>query len=349
MPAYKDSNTGKWYCKFYFEDYQGNRHQKLKRGFERKKDALSYERTFLESSQYQPTITFGAFVEIYRKDIYPQLRQHTIQTKNYRYNRIMPYFEDRPLTEITAIDIKKWQNDLIREGLKSTYINDLQKELSAVFNHAVKYYNLKENPTRQAGKATIPDEMPSRMRFWTLNEYRQVIPSIKDIKAKAAVNMLYWTGIRKGELYALTWADIDFAGKQVVITKSYQRLKGKDVITPTKTYESRTLLLPDTTIEQLSEYKMKCYHTAPDDPVFPWAKRFIEDGIKQGAEASGVSRIHVHGLRHSHASYLINAGVNIVLISKRLGHKDTSMTLDTYSHFFPTDEIDLIDKINKTI
>ena len=349
MPAYKDNNTGKWYCKFYFEDYEGNRHQKMKRGFERKKDALSFERTFLESSQYQPTITFGSFIEIYREDIYPQLRQHTIQTKNYRYNRIMPYFKDKPLTEITPIDIKKWQNELIEEGLKSTYISDLQKELSAVFNHAVKYYKLKENPTHKAGKIIIPDEMPSRMRFWTLDEYRQVLPSIKDFKAQTAVNMLYWTGMRKGELYALTWSDISFANKQVTIAKSYQRLNGEDVITPTKTYESRTLLLPDTTIQQLKEYNAKCYNVAPVDPVFPWAKRFIEDGIQQGAEASGVSRIHVHGLRHSHASYLINAGVNIVLISKRLGHKDTSMTLDTYSHFFPTDEIDLIDKINKSI
>lgn len=349
MPAYKDTNSNTWYCKFYYEDYKGETKTKFKRGFKRKKDAQEFERNFLQSSQFQPEIPFKDFIEIYKKDTYPQLREHTIQSKKYRLVRILPYFEDIPLKDITSIDIVKWQNEMIKLGFKSSYINNLQNQLSAILNHAVKFYGLKENPARKAGRVSIPDEIPSKMRFWTFDEYSHVIALINDLKAKTAINLLYWTGMRKGELFALTWADIDLENKTININKSHQRLKGKNVITPTKTYENRFIMIPDTTVNQILEYKAKCYDTSPDAPVFQWNKRFIENGIKQGSQDAEIEKIHVHGLRHSHASYLINQKVNIVLISKRLGHKDTSITLDTYSHFFPTEEINLMKNINKQL
>ncbi len=130
------------------------------------------------------------------------------------------------------------------------------------------------------------------------------------------------------------------------ISKSCQRLKGRAVITPTKTYESRTIILPNVCLDQLREYHRACPETAPDAPVFIWEKRFIENGLRAGRTAAGVKHLHVHGLRHSHASYLIHRGANIALISKRLGHEKVSTTLDTYTHFFQSDEHSFIDQIN---
>ena len=124
-------------------------------------------------------------------------------------------------------------------------------------------------------------------------------------------------------------------------------MNGKSIVTTTKTYESRIIKLPDTTINQLKEYKDHCYNIDPLDYVFDWEKQFIEKGIRQASATAGIPRIHVHGLRHSHASFLISQGVNVVLVAKRLGHKDIKMTLNTYSHFFPTDENNLIENINK--
>lgn len=105
------------------------------------------------------------------------------------------------------------------------------------------------------------------------------------------------------------------------------------------------------------------YNPRSNDLVFDWEKRFIENGIKEGVNKTNkeieeynkthnpkkdlIERIHVHGLRHSHASYLINHNVNIVLISKRLGHKKTSITLDTYSHFFPLADDEMLSIMNK--
>lgn len=347
MPAYKDDKRGTWYCKFYYTDYEGNRRQKYKRGFALKRDAEAWEREFLQNVSFQPDMTFAAFYDLYLKDVTPRLRAHTIQKKGYyAKNHLLPSFGEMRLNEITALIIRQWQNEMIEKGLSLKYIQNLQKELSAIFNHAVRFYNLKQNPCRLAGQPMKADEQKQPIRFWTLDEYSRVIDCIDDIKARTAVSVLYWSGMRKGELLALKWSRIDFRGATVDICESYQRLRGKAVITPTKTGESRIIRLPDVCMQQLIEYRNCIYDPAPDDFVFNWEKRFIETGISQGSKAAGVKRIHVHGLRHSHASLLISLGVNIVLISKRLGHAKVSTTLDTYSHFFPDDEKTVIDQLD---
>ncbi len=90
------------------------------------------------------------------------------------------------------------------------------------------------------------------MQFWTLEEFNSFISSVEDIKARSAITLLYWSGMRKGELLALNWSDIDFGTGQVAITKSMQRIKGRDVITPPKTDKGiRTIGLPDQAIEVL--------------------------------------------------------------------------------------------------
>lgn len=347
MPTYKDNTTNKWYCKFYYTDYEGNKKQKKKSGFKFKKDAQEWERDFLLSKQFEPDMPFEAFLEIYKKDKYPKLRISSRDKKECRYKRILPYFKNMPLNKISNKDISNWQNKMIELGFRSTYIKGLQGEISAVFNHAVRFYGLRINPCKIVGYAKVPNEIPNKMRYWTYDEYLKAIDSITDLKSKTAINLLYWTGMRKGELYALTWNKIDFKDKTILIDRSLQRINGKSIVTTTKTYESRIIKLPDTTINQLKEYKDHCYNIDPLDYVFDWEKQFIEKGIRQASATAGISRIHVHGLRHSHASFLISQGVNVVLVAKRLGHKDIKMTLNTYSHFFPTDENNLIDNINK--
>lgn len=363
MPSYKDEKTGLRFCKFNYRDYKGNIKQKKKSGFIKKKDADAWERDFLLASQGQPNMAFSDFLEIYKKDCYPQMRLRSQQTKNNRHKKLIKYFSDIPLDEITPLDIKKWQNSLINEDLASSYIKILQNELSAILNHAVRFYNLSENPVKKAGKVKIPDEISEPMRFWTFEEFKEVYQYIDDIKAKTAINLLYWTGIRKGELLALKWSCIYLDNKTLRIESSLQRIKGENIITPTKTYDTRVLSLPDTTINILRDYKDMVYNPRNNDLVFDWEKRFIENGIKEGVNKANkeieeynkthnpkkslIERIHVHGLRHSHASYLINHNVNIVLISKRLGHKKTSITLDTYSHFFPLADDEMLDIMNK--
>ncbi|NMA00805.1 MAG: site-specific integrase [Clostridiaceae bacterium] len=350
MPAYKDEKRGTWYCKFYYTDYEGKSRQKCKRGFTLKREAEAWEREFLQNICYQPDMTFSAFYDLYLKDVTPRLRAHTLQRKGYyAKNHLLPSFGEMKLNEISALDVRQWQNELIERDFALKYIQNLHRELSAIFNHAVRFYKLNQNPCRLAGQPMKADEKKPPIRFWTLEEYSKVIDCIDDIKAKTAVSLLYWSGMRKGELLALRWSRIDFGGATVSINESYQRLRGKAVVTPTKTGESRVIRLPDVCMNQLKEYHQCIYDPASNDFVFPWEKRFIELGIREGCKESGVKRIHVHGLRHSHASLLISLGVNVVLISKRLGHAKVSTTLDTYSHFFPDDEETVIDQLDSVI
>lgn len=365
MPAYKDPKTNTWYCKFNFKDYEGNIKQKLKRGFKLQREAKEWENNFLANQQLQPSITFKGFFKVYKADIYPQLRKHSIQSKEYKIKRIMPYFEDKPINDISTKDIRSWQNEMLKLDFSARYISNLQSELSSILNHAKKYYGLKENPCSLVGKVKKPDELPSKMRFWTFEQFSQVIKHISNKKAYTAILLLYWTGMRKGELYALTLDRLNIKNKTLVIDRSLQRLNGENVVTATKTYEVRKLLLPNVVINTLDEYIGSLYDKSGNRFIFEWEKQFIEKGIKEGIKGANkeieaynnthnekrpyIEPIHVHGLRHSHASYLINEGVNITLISKRLGHKNVSMTLDTYSHFYPTNEIDFIEKVNKKV
>lgn len=349
MPAYKDKKANTWYVKFYYKDYHGNRKQKWKGGFALKREAEEYERNFLQTRNYEPDMLFSNFVALYLADVEPRLREHTMQTKRYQINNhILPPFGDMKLNEIDANKIRSWQNELISGGYRNATLRSIHGTISAIFNHAVKYYGLRVNPVKLAGQPKASDDVKELpMRFWTYEEYKQAIDCIDDIKAKTAIMLLYWTGMRKGELLALTWDKLDFETNTLLIDRSYQRLKGKAKITPTKTNESRKIELPKQMIDQLKLYRAACYQPMPKDHIFDWEKRFIEQGIKQACEASGVKPIHVHGLRHSHASLLISMGVNIVLISKRLGHERVSTTLDTYSHFFPDDEKKVIQQLEQ--
>lgn len=347
MPAYKHPTSGKWYVKFYYTDYEGNTKQKKKMGFTLKREAEAFERDFLLNISYQPNMSFKAFYELYNKDTEPRIRQHTKQHRRYQYkNRIAPFFDVMPLNSITAQTVIKWQNELIAEELKPSYLSTLHRRLSAIFNHAVKFYNLKENPCHKAG--SIGSLQPhDKMEFYTLEEFNSLISCVSDLKAKTAINLLYWSGIRKGELLALTWSDIDFNSSSLRINKSYQRLNGEPVITEPKTKKSiRTFTLPKQAIEQLEAYKACCYTNEPLESVFEWEKCFIEKGLQEGCKLSGVKRIRVHDLRHSHASLLIEKGFSPLLIAERLGHEKVETTLNTYSHLYPSKEGEMIEHLN---
>lgn len=355
MPVYKDKYTSKWFCKFYYtEPKTGESKQKMKRGFNLKREAEAYEREFLTNLSYSPSMLFAEFYERYKDDRYPKLAAHTVQSKKYQMKRILPFFARMPIDEISPRDVTQWHNKLIEDGLKQTTMINLHRCLSAVFNHAMRFYGLASNPCKIAGLPKTRNRTIEPMRFWTIEEFKAVNNAlIQDgsdtLLQRTLLNLMYWTGIRKGELYALTWGDFELDKAELTVSQSYQRLSGEEVITPTKTGLDRVIRLPDIVLKLLKKYKATVYDSSPDAPVFPYKKELIENSIKQGSKLAEVPVIHVHGLRHSNASALISLGVNIVLISKRLGHEKVSTTLNTYSHFFPDDEVSAVEAINKTM
>ena len=248
MAAFKNKDNGTWYVQFRYTDWRGERQQKLKRGFATKKEALAWEREFLMEKQADVNMTFESFVSLYEKDIKPKLKLNTWLTKeSIIKKKILPYFAKRKLSEITAKDIIDWQNEIRNltdchgKPLSKTYLKTVHNQLSAIFNHAIRYYGLQVNPAQRAGN--MGTEERREMLFWTREEYTKFSEAMMDKPLSFyAFEMLYWCGIREGELLALTPADFDFEKHTVTINKSYQRLNKQDVITTPKTPKSNTVI-----------------------------------------------------------------------------------------------------------
>ena len=231
MPAYKDSRQGTWYASFYFENWQGVKQKKLKRGFATKKDALAWEREFLLQQAADLTMTFEAFVEIYITDKKKRLRENTWSVKEHIIRtKMLPYFKEKRLSEIRPRDVIAWQNEMLNyrdkngKAYSPTYLKTLHGQLSAILNHAVRFYGLKSNAAATAG--CMGSEKHKEMLFWTKEDYLKFAEAMMDKpQSYYAFEVLYWCGIREGELLALTPADFDLDKGLLSITKSYAHTK----------------------------------------------------------------------------------------------------------------------------
>ena len=350
MPAYKDNKTGKWFCKFYYTDWQGNNRQKWKRGFATKKEALAYERDFLEKQSANPDMTFQNLYELYMEDMTARLKQSTILTKKHICEtHILPFFGKKPINEIKASDVRRWQNQLMNspKEYSKTYLKTINNQLTCMINYAKRFYDLNTNPCGQAG--SIGQAKAEEMDYWTYDEYIAFREGIKDKPLSyICFQVLYWTGMREGELLALTSADIDLATKQIDINKTYQRLHGEDIITTPKTRKSkRKVPIPDFLCQELQEYMDSRYMLAPNERLFPITKSFLSHEMERGCKKTGVKRIRIHDIRHSHASLLINQGCDALILADRLGHEKVSTTLNTYSHLFPHKQQELVSNLEQ--
>ena len=238
-------------------------------------------------------------------DMESRLKPSTVANKRFLIDlKILPYFAKMPLNEIKPTDIRSWQNELSGyrdengNPYSATYLKTINNQLTVIFNYAVKYYGLKENPCHKAGG--MGKKHADEMLFWTKDEFLSFIEAVKDKPAEYAVFMtLYYTGMREGELLALTPADVDFDKQTIRINKSFQRLNGKDVVTPPKTPKSiRTVTISKALCDCLKDYIARVYELQPEDRLFPFTKTWLYRAMVRGCEKSGVKKIRVHDLRH---------------------------------------------------
>ena len=352
MAALKNKANGTRYVQFRYTDWKGERQQKLKRGFATKKEAQAWEREFLMQKQADVNMTFESFAQLYEKDMKPKLKLNTWLTKeSIIQKKILPYFGKRKLSEITAKDVMDWQNairgltDAKGKPYSPTYLKTVHNQLSALFNHAVRYYGLQVNPAAKAGNMGVEERR--EMLFWTKEEYLKFADAMMDKPLSYyAFEMLYWCGIREGELLALTPTDFDFEAGTVSISKSYQRLKGKDVITTPKTKKSnRVIKMPKFLCGEMEDYLKMFYSTGANERIFPVSKHYLHHEMDRGAKAAGVKRIRIHDLRHSHISLLIDMGFTALAIADRVGHESIDITY-RYAHLFPTRQTEMADKLD---
>lgn len=330
-----------------YTDWQGKRRKSTKRGFATKREAEEWLRNFLITQKADFDMKFADFWKMYCADMETRLREHTMRTKKYIVElKILPYFGNKRVNDITAADIRQWQNELIKMGYSPTYLKTINNQLSAIFNYAVRYYDLKSNPCAKAG--SMGKSKAEEMDFWTGEEFRKFIDSVMNKRLSyMAFMILYWTGMRLGELLALNPKDVDLEKRTISITKSYQRFGKKDVITPPKTSKSkRVITIPEFLAADIKDYMDSLYDLQEDDRLFPITKYYLEHEMQRGIKESGVKRIRVHDLRHSHASMLIELGFSPLEIANRLGHEKVETTLNTYAHLYPNKQTKLAERLD---
>lgn len=344
MPVYKDESKGTWYCKFYYTDWTGQKRQKMKRGFKLQREAKEWEREFLEQFAKSPDITFAALYEKYKRFKENRVRATTLENQfNAIDNHILPYFKDMNISEITPADIIEWQNHILSKGFSASHTRQINAYLRMIFKYAVDYLNLSSNPV----KSQICKPERGNIDYWTPEEYKIFSDSIRNnIDLYTAFEILFYTGMRKGELLALTLNDIDFDKKTISINKTLAYVKGQYVNQPPKTKKSNRIIeVPDFLLDEIRSYTKKIYGLEPDHRLFNHSRVWLGEAITYKCDKLGLKHIRVHDLRHSHASVLINLGANPLMISERLGHENVNITMNTYAHLFKSHQKEIIEKL----
>ncbi|HHU17203.1 MAG TPA: site-specific integrase [Clostridiales bacterium] len=350
MPVYKDEKRNTWYASFYYTDWTGKRKKKKKEGFKTQREAKAFERDFLSKAHASCDMAFGQLVELYMEDCKSRLKPTTLENKKYVIDlKVLPYFKDMPINTITVATVRKWQNELISDenNYSPTYLKTIHNQLSAIFNFARKYYGLPTNPAALCG--SMGKKTADSMQFWTVDEFKKFIAAVEDKStSKVAFELLFWTGMRSGELLALTLNDFDFEAQTVSINKNYARMKDEDLILEPKTPKSkRVITLPPFLCDLVQDYASKLYDYEPDERLFQVTKYYLHHEMDRGCKKSKVKKIRIHDLRHSHASLLIEMGFSPLLISERLGHENIETTLQTYSHLYPNKHSEVAERLEK--
>lgn len=347
MPTYKDKTKGTFFCSFYYTDPETKQKKKKKKsGFKREKDAKKFERDFLNKNEdvLKENFTFEEiakkFLEVKRQSV----RKSTLRQLDYVIKNIfIPYFEDRKISEIKTKDITEFLIFLTNREYKSNTLKRFKTTLSEIFKFAITHFNLTKNPVQNS--LAIKSEISKGENFWTFEEYQSFIKFVKKPVYKIAYDFLYFGGFRIGELRALKFKDVDIRKRTVNIKKSMNQF---NEVGPPKTLSSiRTVTLPEQVIFNFENYKKRIYDSSENSFIFDFSPAALNKNLNSICKKNNLKKITIHGLRHSHASFLISQNVSPKLISERLGHSTVSITLDVYSHLYNDADIKLAEKINE--
>ena len=375
MAIYQEKNKNRWtkdgrswYFRVYYTDIDGKRKQKQSPKYYTKEKCIQEEKRFIEDmKEYEINYVDMSFKDLYR-DYYifqkDKVRESTldIYALRYPYLDILTYIKIR---EFKLEHYETWKKNINKKDISTIYKNSILKFLKAMMNYGTKYHDL--NFSKVYNRMTNfnnPNELPPEQLCFTYDEFKQFIEVEEDIKWQATFRILYYCGLRKGELRGLQWKDIDLERKTLSVRKQITdrcgTVKKFKFVVPKTQYSIRTLKMPEILVNSLKKAKLEAkqlngfnenYFVAGD--AFPISSNALADRKNTNCEKAGVKQIRLHDFRHSCASLLINKGANIQVVAKYLGHTKIEETLKTYSHLFIStlDEIiNVIDTLedNKT-
>ena len=350
----------KYYFRVKYKDILGNVKDYSSKKFKLKKEAEHEERLFKLNIEKQSasavTITF--------LDIYTEyMVRHSKEIKKQsviRTNNLFKKLDSIKNIKINNFDITKYnlfRKEIEERNYTPNYANKILSLLKRLIEYSNKYYNTSDRIIKFIDNFKSVNEFKKEMKFFTYEEYKAFDDVINEIDYKTFFTILYYMGLRQGEAQALTWNDINLIRQELNINKTLTtKIRGEKwtISTPKTKNSTRTLPIPKIVVKRLKmlkEYYKNKYSDFNNDwfvfgGKFPLKETTICQKKNNYCKLANVQQIRIHDFRHSCASLLINQGASIALVSKYLGHSNISITLNTYTHFYKSELIDITKKID---
>lgn len=344
----------------------GKRRQKSKGGFNTKKEcekAMNQLIVELEKGNYfeASSITLKEYL-IYWMDNYASTNVAPSTLKRYKISisDINSYLGGTLLSKLKPINIQNLYTKLLEEKQQSkSTILKTHRTLSIALKHAVNWQLINSNPCNNV-QPPRPDKID--MKVWDVKAANKFLVTIKNDVIYLPVLIALQTGLREGELCALKWENVDLTSKTLSVKYTLQKINEKLSLKEPKTKKSkRTIALMDSTINILKEYKKQqaLYKLTLGEEYYnenyvcawndgrPFDPLYLSKKFPKLIEKYNFPYIRFHDLRHTHATMLLQQGVNPKIVSERLGHSTISITLDTYSHVLPNMQKEAAEKLNE--
>lgn len=372
MSVFKTKEKTKDGKQWIFKVYRNGKTYKSKK-YATKREALNDETLYLLKKDNPSCKKFELIVQDYFKDLMKSEKESTIVTYMNCYNlHLKPFFDKFDILDINIDNISEWHERMENSNYSVTYLNKINSVLKNIFNFAIRKYNLKFNPAKLYGnfkESKINEVNEKKLKYISNDEFNKLICNINDITWRSFFSFLYFTGMRKGEVQALTWNDINFETNEIYVNKtlSIKTIKNNNYkITPTKNYKNRVVKISKYLYEILIEYKKEVmkYSDFHNDWFVFGCSRFmpsttIDNKKEYYFKISGLKEITIHEFRHSHVSLLINEYIKksenkkekpdmvkfFLMMSNRMGHTIEVMQ-NTYMHLLPTVQDEIVDLLD---
>lgn len=363
-----------WYYVITYTDIKGKKRYRYSKMYKDRKIAEAEELKFKTKYDNPLLVKFSVVSSEYFDYMYKTRKESTIFSYEMTFKKnIEPYFRDFYINSINIHHINLWKLEMEKKHFKITYLNKMLNILKGIFDYAIKNHGLETNVVATSGRFQKSQEDviedKQKLRYITYEEFNKFISVIDSSMWKTFFIFLYYTGMRKGEVQALNWNDIDFNNNQIIVNKTLS-VKTRDSvykITSTKNYINRKIKMSKTLKETLLKYKNECMqYTDFKESWFVFGNsRFLPSTTikthkhKYFKQLDDVQEITIHEFRHSHVSLLINEYIKtsknknmkvdttkfFLMMSDRMGHSIKVMQ-ETYMHLFPTIQDEVVDLLD---
>lgn len=308
---------------YYIGWVEGNRRKWKTTRCTTKSDALSFLKSFeTETEKEIQPIRLSQFTELFRTRINGTIRKSTLRPYLMSLKSLEPIVGDRLLSEYTVNDVETYKQKRL-ETVSPVTLNIELRSLKSTFNSAVKWELLKENPFRKVSLLKVPQRPPS---YLMKEDFKRLMDGVKEPLLRDVFLFAVLTGFRKGEILNLKWSGVDLQKRQITIENS-------DTFT-TKSGKSRTVPMNDALVEMLTKRESErngCAYVFHRNG-YRLNELYLSHRFKKYVVDLGLnSNLKFHSLRHTAASWLVDANVSLYVVQNILGHANISTT-QIYSH-----------------